>query len=813
MESLITISRYLRSRFRSNEFAQLRNLIEIPDVLLELPRVLSNAKLFLPKLKSVSCHYKGSATTLNPAWIESCLKVTSHQKWPEWSKTLTKSGIKPLTGFYKTHPFYVTLWTQPSGPLAQEKYYLLLAHISLASASLIKNIDNKDKVQNSIRSSLTVLRSMAKAEDSDKLEKLPNLNVPPQELLYALMNAEKYRSTYEAFTPLLNYYLDYRKPHSRSAPLTRYLKNPARLECSQANNDPSSEVAPNLIEILKIPTLEKEQVDTHESEGCIANEDDSGIEIAVSSTYRKSPITLQQKASYGKKASNQLTQRNQLLPCRWERLSLFEVSAFLTSLSDLVGRKKKSYYALPNIDVEELTAVMLTIFWRSLRLEQLVEQEYYQQPISAKYTPSIAGYVKTSGACGHWLVKPALPSRKLKLEDSQAEQALPLQDCYEIQSGIGVERYIDIYAEKKNGKLFPAPLKWYEKISSTFLSKVNHIHNTRLTVPRIGDYIYDNISRREGSDLTTAMYLTGRQHFLGVNPSYYTAIKVSRLQNVYHEVCLDIQNQHFNERGKPPQIYVYEPFPETTNFVGSPLVPKQETVQHLVNVLRAKLVSLQTENPSILKLMRLHNSMTRYTSYLVNFCTGFRAVRDPFLSAAEIDWQTGFSILTDKDNEDGYNSRLIWIPPLALTQLKLFREHLNNAMDRFSLLIPDFHRKLLSPRRTGPGRHMFFAINGDEPKSYEMIVAAPTKMNRHIEKIYALPYNSSRHYLRSNLLNTGCPTEVISAFMGHWERGEEPWGTYSGMSPISYRDSLIKHLTPILEAAGWEPIAGLGPKL
>jgi hypothetical protein len=54
---------------------------------------------------------------------------------------------------------------------------------------------------------------------------------------------------------------------------------------------------------------------------------------------------------------------------------------------------------------------------------------------------------------------------------------------------------------------------------------------------------------------------------------------------------------------------------------------------------------------------------------------------------------------------------------------------------------------------------------------------------------------------------------VIHAFMGHFERGEEPWGHFSGLSPWSYRRELEQRLVPLLAEDGWKPVAGVGAVL
>jgi hypothetical protein len=52
-----------------------------------------------------------------------------------------------------------------------------------------------------------------------------------------------------------------------------------------------------------------------------------------------------------------------------------------------------------------------------------------------------------------------------------------------------------------------------------------------------------------------------------------------------------------------------------------------------------------------------------------------------------------------------------------------------------------------------------------------------------------------------------CPEAVIDAFMGHWDRGQEPWASYSVMDPNDYRKQLLHYLEPLLSQLGFEPLA------
>ncbi len=349
---------------------------------------------------------------------------------------------------------------------------------------------------------------------------------------------------------------------------------------------------------------------------------------------------------------------------------------------------------------------------------------------------------------------------------------------------------------------------------------------TRLTANRVSDYLFEAISREEGADLTTAMFIIGREHFLGRNPSYYTSLSVNHLQALYKKVSRDIRDRHFREAPRDNRSSIESDLPDyiekkgQARYVGSPFRPTHQTVSYLVTALEDSLNIAETLKPttnnSIDKLMRIHNCMSRYTAFLIAYSTGFRDIRDPFLSSAEIDWDSGFAVLSDKDSEDGYNSRLIWLPPVCLKQLQLYRQHLQNALYRFNILIPGFYSMLDQPRRdaNAPGCYMFFAKFNENRHELDAVTLRSVLLaNRSLYSVYALPFNASRHYLRSSLLERKCPIEVINAFMGHFERGEEPWGAYSGLSPIHYRNALKDKLVPLLNDDGWKALPGLSVQL
>jgi hypothetical protein len=61
----------------------------------------------------------------------------------------------------------------------------------------------------------------------------------------------------------------------------------------------------------------------------------------------------------------------------------------------------------------------------------------------------------------------------------------------------------------------------------------------------------------------------------------------------------------------------------------------------------------------------LHNDYTLYVAELLGFASGYRAVQNPLASIDQIDWQTGFCCISDKDDLDYYNARLVLLPEIV----------------------------------------------------------------------------------------------------------------------------------------------------
>ena len=151
----------------------------------------------------------------------------------------------------------------------------------------------------------------------------------------------------------------------------------------------------------------------------------------------------------------------------------------------------------------------------------------------------------------------------------------------------------------------------------------------------------------------------------------------------------------------------------------------------------------------------------------------------------QIDPNTSFTILSDKDDDAEHKTRLCWIPPKLMNQMQMYADHVQ-------CLTSD------SPQCRDWPDPCFFLSKDGSPMSVQ-----PKALGERMGDYLALPPNAHRKFMRLELLKSGCPMEVVNAWLGHAFNGEEPWVPHSSFSFMEYQESLETHLVPLLDELGW----------
>ncbi len=506
-----------------------------------------------------------------------------------------------------------------------------------------------------------------------------------------------------------------------------------------------------------------------------------------------------------KAMAERMAYENQMLSTDLDRLVPYEIVIFLRMLDEI----STSNTDMSGICGRELAAFLAICFWTSRPPEEVIDCS--EVPSVAVSRNKISIFRETDGSF-HWVVFAEPTKLKLGVDKRIEQQALQIAKRYTLPFTTDAARTIEswltsISLEKyAANSLFSRHLKEYETAIAEFFRFARKSCRGRQNFHRINIYFHDLLSRLPGSDVTLAIAVSGRSDKTGQVPHFYTAHSLDKIQSIY---CNAV-NHLWATYTRPSTISAPNVRGSADIYVGSRFVPRQKVIRDFVQSTRKSIAELRENHVKFEQVVKLHNIYTAYTVSLVGFATGYRAVTDPLFHDAEIDRVSGFAVISDKDRDDLYNSRIVWLPPVCLLQLDCYSRHLG-VFRRWLFthnqdLFFSSRKKSVSGLRADRRTPSLFFI---DPEGKRLEVRP-----KHLESLlrladYHLPANANRHYLRTTLLERGCPPEILNAFMGHWETGLEAWGRYSGLSPNVYRSELERILVPMLKDDGWDAEPGL----
>lgn len=318
----------------------------------------------------------------------------------------------------------------------------------------------------------------------------------------------------------------------------------------------------------------------------------------------------------------------------------------------------------------------------------------------------------------------------------------------------------------------------------------------RFTLTKVRNYLFHQLVS-DTHDVAAASMLSGVAMPSAQTPRYYLQLDANHLHRIYVDSLERVLQQVYACAG-----LVYEPVEVEQAQHGSVgathcLLPETiaANVSALAEVLRKKPTGRLSE------MLAWHNCYTLWTVQMFMLMTGCRAVRNPLRYVDESDQALGMGAISDKDSADRHMSRLVCIPPMLQRQL-----------DQYFLHCAAISRQLIGYLNESSGsdkwsRGFFLWISAiglrrDEitPKNIYGQMAQVAGYTRH-------RINAYRKFLRTELAERGCPTEVLAAFMGHWLRGEEPQDAYASFCPATYATVADEWITPLLKELGWSTLS------
>lgn len=489
-------------------------------------------------------------------------------------------------------------------------------------------------------------------------------------------------------------------------------------------------------------------------------------------------------------AINRMINQNQQLPTQFSLLTAQEIGSLMYRLGKIIGSKDEP--------IKRRTATLLIMsFWLGKDLEDCRKLVYKTtEPLDKNRENADLVYFEDLKS---WRIKAPVYKLKNRPSKEQVDQSiltsqyLYLPDMWNLNScikdGLDSSNPSDTPFTKHN-------LKTYVDVAKRILSEISTSIRTRVSLTKIRRELLYRLCIF--SDPVYAIYLTGQAHNAAMVPRHYTTANPKEIENAYCKVANQLLREikelyYADDATKANPIQPSDI--ETNQYVGAPNCPSFEKAKTLIAECQNKL-----SDQSDFTVTRYHNRYTLYTALVISFTTGYRAVRSIGIEASMRDLGYNVATISDKDSEDKYHTRQVWLSKTLNAQLNNYQQHMQTLTANWKICYP--HSAVPSSPKNE--RLMFLKETQSEST---LITFTPKIASRLLEQVdYHLPLNSNRRFLRSNLLERGCPTEIINAFMGHWRSGEEPHGSFSGFSTLAYIDKLKEHLAPILDDLGLKAI-------
>jgi len=316
------------------------------------------------------------------------------------------------------------------------------------------------------------------------------------------------------------------------------------------------------------------------------------------------------------------------------------------------------------------------------------------------------------------------------------------------------------------------------------VSDLNDIHHTHLTLNRISLYLSSAVYALDG-DLAETLLLSYRHRNANDPRLYYHSAHSLCLQRQYARVWGAEPERSESDAERRSGLIV----PANPD-IGSAAVPLVDSilasVQSMTDLVMRTMAGRGRRTAS--RWLEIHNVLTAYVIRQIQWVTGIRAVRDP-IELSLYDPRSGFLGVIDKDSNDEYGARAVWLIETVQQQVATYLRYVDSAT-----------RSIFGE----VDREAAFRFIGEESK----ILQVNQRRLEHFLPDYPFAPNSHRHYLRTRLREKGVDGGIVDALLGHGGIGAEPYSRHSAMCPMVMRDAARGALNSIWQELGWEVMPG-----
>lgn len=752
-------------------------------------------------------------------WVVSNKKYLTHRIGEHFGRQSSTSGRNPISTYgINQFPMYAVL-SEPM-PIAksyQLHFVLLSGHLLIAHVLAMQ--DNTTRIEfettvdkgnwkplpNSVVPSSLAVRRTAGDPESFFLLELPT-SLPPEEFAEELENLPPSKSWQqrEDRIPLYRFLqkaweiLEWReKTGGGGGGSGGHESVGGRLEVGGSltieklpigdRDDQCSDWGTT--EIVKISSVSPRKKKLRIDSDLCPDEDNDDDEILLSGSdcgiTKKDPGSLARAA---RAKARHLASENQLLPWAYDGLADEEVVNLLLQIhGEMAAMDTQVSSAIPTASrvKYEMFCLLHIMLWTGSDIARAATITVFCAPNTS--AEAQFGVIISDAKNVRWRIPALTPEYQTKL-DGDAQELRESRPSIELPDPFNLAHLFRPLVKVQttaSAPLFQTDIKTLESALRQWLK--SYSPDGRISVAKIAGMLWHNLQSEQG-DPTIASCVTGELHHLARVRLFYTTPDISILQGVYISVTSRIARRLSTQLGQDPNPTEGLITPESSRplgAVGARLCPTSAAVSTYVANLQEALTNASQYSDRA-EFCRYHNLYTLYTLQFFAYATTCRAIVTPYIRLEHIHPTRRIVPLSDKDDEFAHKTRLIWIPDPLWQQMHYYARHLDALRGQLNC-----------PKNSVYWEPCFFLDSQFKP-----VAARPKEIEKHLHEFIQVKPNTHRRFLRTELIERRCPHEVVDAFLGHWQQGEEPYGQYSSFSARNYVETLRTYLEPLLAEIG-----------
>jgi hypothetical protein len=288
-----------------------------------------------------------------------------------------------------------------------------------------------------------------------------------------------------------------------------------------------------------------------------------------------------------------------------------------------------------------------------------------------------------------------------------------------------------------------------------------------------------------GNDVIAAKIITGFDSRVSRVAMFYACRSQANINRIFHKCATRLLLKIWKESGidkEAPKEFSRADW--HARYIGVRLCPTKQAVRKGVTRIIRRM-----HQPGV-KLAEYHNLLTLYTVLFFGYATLIRGIRDPLVLPEAISPLTHMALVRDKTSDSGDKAKYVYIPEPLKEQLRFFGKHLER---------PDLIQY--------PGCTFYFY---KEDGGFEEV--SPSTVAARMREFIPFPAAVHRRVSFNELLEAGCPPEVVRVCMGHSTIGDEPWSGSSTFSYRRYRGILAPYIESLLAQLGFKALGGMSGK-